>query len=79
MNYAQNIANKKYPDHDQRLRDHFAFRLGKAFHLISLWIGIKGAEDLCWALSNAPMDKRVQWLEWYVDALRMAGWRERYD
>ena len=73
-NYAQNVANKRFITNEQRLADHFAFRTGKAYVLLAQWIGRKGADDLCYALSNAPKDKQVQWLEWYVDALRIAGW-----
>ena len=73
-NYSQNVANKRFITNEQRLNDHFAFRIGRAFFQLTQWIGEKAADDLSWALSNATMAQRVQWMEWYVDAMRIAGW-----
>ena len=73
-NYAQNVSNKRFISHEQRLINHFAFRQGKALFQLEQWLGRERAENLVWALSNAPKDKQVQWIEWYVDAMRIAGW-----
>ena len=73
-NFAQNVARQRYSSNAQRLRDHLAFRRGAAFTTLLFVLGEKGANDIAYALSKGNEQQRTQWLEWYVDKIRIAGW-----
>lgn len=73
-NFVQNVARQRYTSNEQRLRDHLAFRRGKAYGVLCGCFGLNGADDICYALSKGTEQQRTQWLEWYVDKIRIAGW-----
>ena len=75
-NYAQNVANKRYITNDQRLRNLRAFRRGAAYVALWQYVGVKGADEIVWALSKATKAQQIQWLEWYVDKFRVACYND---